>query len=544
MALHETLRELVEVRGTGVTEDAEEFRGALDDFLSEADATTGELNLLVDAVRLGGLRRLVDVLDHGAEVDAAVHEAATGLARDRGSDDVRRAGWAVATLGFALGRVPAATIRAYGAGSSRSTILPPAADQPPPPAPGRPSAPGGRPGDSLSATEAMPSSDPSAGHTTAYPGQPRQPARPEPRPAAQPTAPAFPPAPPAPPAGSPTAPVRSRRRTPVLIAIAVVIGLVAGIGVALWMGRDSDRDPGSARDGSTTDGDPDDGSSVEASEEAREAIPQESILVPFEDDRGMSRIYLVDSAGGPPVQLTDGPYDRLPSVSPDRGTVIHLVGDERPYSPVILDVGAGATRPLFDTEGPCGFSVRPGWSPSGDRLGIICTGEDDVPDGLYVSSGDGSEEPEQVLSGADLRGAPTWLSEDRFVFGRENADDELSLWVETLDDDRDPVQLPAPEGMQLSHADWNPQKNRLMVLVTPLGAGAEVGSLYSFDADLAVAEPLHEGAYAHPVVSADGEQVAVVVDDQLSVLSWESGDLAPVANVPGGLMGIPAWGSR
>jgi hypothetical protein len=87
MALHHSLRDLVSVRGAGVVDDAEEFRGVLDDFLAEDEATLGELNLLVDGVRLGALRRVLDVIAHGAAPEAAIREAGAALARDRGTDD-------------------------------------------------------------------------------------------------------------------------------------------------------------------------------------------------------------------------------------------------------------------------------------------------------------------------------------------------------------------------------------------------------------------------------------------------------------------------
>lgn len=122
MALHESLRDLILAQGPGVTDDAEQFRGALDDFLSEDEITTGDMNLLVDAVRLGALRRFVDVLDHGAEPDAAIREAGAALARDRGTDDVSRSRWAVAILGYALGAVDDSLVSAYRAGPGASGV--------------------------------------------------------------------------------------------------------------------------------------------------------------------------------------------------------------------------------------------------------------------------------------------------------------------------------------------------------------------------------------------------------------------------------------
>ena len=89
--LHHSLRDLLADRRIGLAaHDAEEFRASLDDFLSEEDATVGELNLLVDAVRLGAVSRMVSMVDAGGDAEAAIRESGTALARDRGSDDTFR----------------------------------------------------------------------------------------------------------------------------------------------------------------------------------------------------------------------------------------------------------------------------------------------------------------------------------------------------------------------------------------------------------------------------------------------------------------------
>jgi hypothetical protein len=131
--LHEQLRSLVSQHGVGIAENAEQFRAALDDYLTEQDASQGELNLLVDAVRLGDVDRLKTMLDNGADAEAAVREAGGELARDRSSDE-QRARWAVAALGYALGRVGIDTVRQQLEGDA--TRLPfgataPAAQRPP-----------------------------------------------------------------------------------------------------------------------------------------------------------------------------------------------------------------------------------------------------------------------------------------------------------------------------------------------------------------------------------------------------------------------------
>ena len=106
VALYEQLRVLVDTHGPAILDQAEGFRAALDDFLTEDEATAGELNLLVDAVRLGSVRRLVELLDQGATPEAALADAGAQLARDRDTEP-KRAQWALSVLGFAIRRLDA-----------------------------------------------------------------------------------------------------------------------------------------------------------------------------------------------------------------------------------------------------------------------------------------------------------------------------------------------------------------------------------------------------------------------------------------------------
>ncbi len=121
MALHHQLHALGERLGTGVFDDSDSFRGALDDFLDEGAATSGEINLLVDTVRLGAYQRLVTMIDRGADPAAAVATAGELLARERGSADLDGSRWACAVLGFATDRVPATEVDRYYNGTVRPT---------------------------------------------------------------------------------------------------------------------------------------------------------------------------------------------------------------------------------------------------------------------------------------------------------------------------------------------------------------------------------------------------------------------------------------
>jgi hypothetical protein len=106
MELHESLAQLARDHGESLFAEADAFRGALDDYLDEGSASTGTINLLTDAVRLGALQGMLTMLDSGASVEDAVESAGQRLSRDRGSADVAGSQWACAVLGFALGKVP------------------------------------------------------------------------------------------------------------------------------------------------------------------------------------------------------------------------------------------------------------------------------------------------------------------------------------------------------------------------------------------------------------------------------------------------------
>ncbi|MCX6399150.1 MAG: hypothetical protein NTX33_04360 [Propionibacteriales bacterium] len=126
--LHIQLRELVTAVGRSVVEDAETFRAALDDYLDERAASRGELNLLVDAVRLGAVRRAVEQIGHGGDPSLVIDVQADALARDRGVGESSHAAWAIAALGFAMGSVSAGeVIRRLALRDRRTTAEPPPA---------------------------------------------------------------------------------------------------------------------------------------------------------------------------------------------------------------------------------------------------------------------------------------------------------------------------------------------------------------------------------------------------------------------------------
>lgn len=135
MELHDAIRSVVVQHGSAMLSDGLGFRGVLDDVLEEDQATTGDINLLVDAVRFDVLSPLVAMIDSGADVSRAVEEAGARLARDRGGDDQAAASWAAAVLGYALGKVPEAIVLRYRSQRPPSQLPPPSSPPVTPPAP-------------------------------------------------------------------------------------------------------------------------------------------------------------------------------------------------------------------------------------------------------------------------------------------------------------------------------------------------------------------------------------------------------------------------
>lgn len=201
MDAHLALRDLVTTRGARLLTEPATVRGVLEDVLTEAEASSGEVNLLVDAVRFAGLQGLLDLLGSGANPQAAVEEAGRRLARERGGD-APSATWAVAVLGHALGRLPAAAVTQYGG----YRAVPPSAPAPPPmsspPAPGWGSVPGAPP--APAGSWPSPGAPTSVGRSGSVPGAPMGPS-----------------------SAAPTSGGRGRR----LALIGGVVALVAAIGV-------------------------------------------------------------------------------------------------------------------------------------------------------------------------------------------------------------------------------------------------------------------------------------------------------------------------
>jgi hypothetical protein len=267
MELHETLYSLRWTIGQESFEDPDEFRAALDDFLDEGSLSSGQINLLVDAMRFGAYRRMMSMIESGAEPAAAVEAGGELLSRERGSADLGGSRWACAVLGYAAGKVPDLDVQRFlpGTGGTSADGVPPhvgasatgassaATDRPPaaptttaPPGAFPPGAPTFAPHSQGSATGWSGQESAPPGHTggpwatsgqTPRPDQPtgpwqsggewNQPGGPPPYWSTEPGA------------GSGSPPPKKPQNRVLLAAIAGVVAVVLlGSGVAFWLNRD------------------------------------------------------------------------------------------------------------------------------------------------------------------------------------------------------------------------------------------------------------------------------------------------------------------
>lgn len=138
MGVHEELAGLRQAAGPGVFTSSSDFRAAFDDFVAEASATPGELSLLADAIGTGTFARLLDQLDLGAEPRAAIDSQAQALAAARGTAETAGAGWALAALSFAVGKVDESEVARHVPALRPPGPPTPAPSTPTPPAPAAP----------------------------------------------------------------------------------------------------------------------------------------------------------------------------------------------------------------------------------------------------------------------------------------------------------------------------------------------------------------------------------------------------------------------
>lgn len=601
MALQESLRSLVLARGVEVLADADEFRAALDDYLAEEEATRGEVNLLVDTVRLGALGRLWHLLDQGGDPRVAVATVADELARDRGTDDPARPRWALAVLTYAGSRFDEEQVRRAlaDAGTAPTPSAPPPARSPapaPPPAPdastsaeprasasSRASRDAGQDAAQDAGTVPLSSpqpdavrevhsgarADPDADPDADSDAERRAPHRPDESAPTQVLSPAsaVDPGPPLPPAVAPPpwqeAPGGSgrpesrgvapaERRTGVMVA-GVLAVLVLVVGGGWWFVSRGDepsaRDPGAGADESRT-------SDVSAprrspTSTAAEPIAASVVLVPVTDEEGDSRIVEVDVDDGTARAPLGDTEARLPNLAHDRTRWTVLVdapGGGRSVSAVV----DGELVPLFDDAGPCRHAARPAWSTDDTRLAVICTDAAGEATGLYVadapvSAGDLPLEAMPLVSDPTVEGTPTWTGEDTVVYSATTGPGVSRLFAVEASGG-DPTPFGDVDDGYVTHATYSPEADAVLALHGSVDSGT-YGELWRYQPDGTGARRLGVagGPYGSPVWSPDGERIAFLLQTEdgprLAVAPASDPADAKVVEVDG-VPGVPAWASR
>lgn len=531
MTLQHALRHMLDVRGSAVLNTADEFRSALDDFLTEEEAPVGVLNLLVDAVRTGAVARFRSLIDAGATTRAAVDEAGIALARDRASREVQRARWALVVIAYALAQADDRDVALYEATleadepQSNSTSAPPHGARPPSPA-----------------LPAQSSSQPATEAALTRTNAPL------------------------------VANARTNRKQRVgkwsFVVVALAVLGAAGIAATYELAtQDDTAAPGpsstaaprhskepvptpSPRRNATRP-------TASPSEVDARALPDVSFLF-TEYDGYDSHIASLDTASGAITDWTTGPFDELPTISPDRTSAIYLqrtsAGEGR--RPQALDFTTGESRALFRPTSPCAYANRPGYTADGTMIALVCTDSDRVELGLYVAQADGSS-PRLVTTEPGLVGSPTWTSDRNIVItvrGPAPTYSEHLVAVDTRTGSVTPV-TDGRDGWD-SHPDYSPQTHTLLFLrsnepdaASRAAEGDDYGEIWTVRRGRQVAVG-PEFPVGHPVWAPDGTAVAFTIDEgavyHIATAPWPT--LSPVQEWPieCSIEGqcVAAWGSR
>jgi hypothetical protein len=195
-----------------------------------------------------------------------------------------------------------------------------------------------------------------------------------------------------------------------------------------------------------------------------------------EDDRtDRSDIWVMDSDGSDPRQLTDGPGSSWsPAWSPDGTEIAFSKGDPSNLYVIGAD-GSGLRRVTTLTAAES--ASDPSWSPDGSRIVFSPSGEFEKD--LYVVNTDGTDEA-LLLHMPRWQIQPAWSPDGRTILFTSSDPDGADFGIYTVGaDGTNPLRLTAEPPAQ--SAAWSPDGRRIAFIGT--AARLDHRALYVMNAD-------------------------------------------------------------
>jgi hypothetical protein len=396
------------------------------------------------------------------------------------------------------------------------------------------------------------------GASTGQPGGPGLSARsviaPPPPPPSYLTAPFGPAGPLVPlPKQQPT-PAPARRRG--LVVTAIVLLLLAAIGVTLYLTVLKDGDAGEPNGGSSSS------TTLSPPEAALQALPRSAdplaanlLVLPRTVD-GNTDLHLVDSTTGETAaRLTTGPEADVGGVvSPDRKSIAFARSTDAVVELRVIAADGTGDSPLFSAPpADCARPSRPAWNPADPtEVALVCAGADAQPDALRLYTLDGAtvrtlDTGHSVLGdlavSADGTQVGYWAGDDPQVDGGD-------LYTLALDGSETPRQLTDVDGGADADMVWSNDGAKI-AFRREVAPGER--QIFVMNADGTDLHSITSGSFDQdPIFSPDDTQIDFKSDrtgpdggdDHIWIIGVDGADKHQLAAPYGPDHQPPTWGRR